>query len=99
MPIDGAVAGIAIAVKPNNQPNYGLNKDDFDRLLALRRDGSFAAAFVVLASGWNTYIGHRDAEELYEILKNVPVRNGPYGDYWLFRENFSPLDAAAPIQF
>lgn len=99
LPIDGVVAGIVVAMKPANQNNFGLNKTDFDRLLELLHDGSFAAAFVVLASGWTTYTGHRDAEELYVTLKNVPIRNGPYGDYWLLREDFSPLDAAAPIPF
>jgi hypothetical protein len=97
LPIDGTVAGIVLAVKPANQPNYGLNKTDFDRLLEFLHNGSFAAAFVVFASGWNTYDGHRGAEELHDILKDVPSRSGPYGDYWLLGENFSPVDAATHI--
>jgi hypothetical protein len=99
LPINGAVAGIAIAVKPTNQNNFGLNKADFDRLLELLRDGPFTAAFVVLASVGNTYVAHREAEELAEMLKTVQFRNGPYGEYWLLREDFSPFDAAPDIAF
>jgi hypothetical protein len=27
-------------------------------------------------------------------LQSVPLRNGPYGEYWLLREDVSPLDVA-----
>jgi hypothetical protein len=96
-PLNGEVAGIVLAVKPGNQPNYGLNKPDFERLLEFLCNGSFADAFVVFSSGWTRYNGHRDAEELYDILKDVPPRSGPYGDYWLLNESFSPVDAATHI--
>jgi hypothetical protein len=95
--LNGAVAGIVLAVKPSNQNNFGLNKPDFDRLLEFLHSGSFAAAFVVFSVGWNTYVEHRDAEELHATLKDVPPRSGPYGDYWLLREDFLPLDAVAHV--
>jgi hypothetical protein len=100
-PFNGIVAGIAVAWRPADYDNFALNKDNLDRLLELRRDGSFAAAFVVLASAGGTfdsaYIGHRNAEELYETLKTVPFRKGPHGDYWLLRTDFSPFDAPDPL--
>ena len=85
--MNGIRAGIVIAWRPTDYPNFGLNKSDADRLLELRRPGSFDAVFVVLATisgNEPVYIGHREAEELLETLKSVRLRNGPYGEYWLF---------------
>jgi hypothetical protein len=100
---NGARAGIVVAWRPADYDNYALNKADIERLLELRREATFDAAFVVLAtvSGnyGSSYVGHRDAEEFYETLKVVRFRTGPHGDYWLLREDFSPLDAEMWIPF
>ena len=87
--INGTRVGIVVALRPVDYDNHGLNKEDIEQLLKLRRDGTFDAAFVVLASV-GMYIGHRDAEELFETLKGVPFRTGGHGDYWLL-----PLDDVA----
>jgi len=101
--LNGMRAGIVVAWRPVDYENFGLNKADIDRLLELRRDASFDAAFIVIGtvSGnfGRTYVGHRDAEELFETLKSVPFRNGPYGEYWLLREDFTPLDATTDVPF
>ena len=97
--INGARAGIVVAWRPGDYENFGLNKPDVDLLLKLRRDGKFDAAFVVLANVnfGSAYVGHRDAEELYEALKSAHFRTGPHGEYWLLREDFSPFDNLAPV--
>ena len=93
-----------VAWRPAEYENFALNKADLDRLLQLKRDGSFAAVYVVLAcvgeTFGNAYIAHRDAEELYETLEAVPLRSGPHGQYWLLAgEDFTPLDAEPDFQF
>jgi hypothetical protein len=94
--ISGNRAGIVLAWRPDERNNFALNKADLDRLLELKRDGSFNAAFVVIASingdFERTYIGHRDVEELAEELKSARLRRGPHGEYWLLQEGVSPLE-------
>jgi hypothetical protein len=94
--IDGSRAGMALAYRPDDRSNFALNKADLDRLLELKRDGSFNAAFVVIAAingdFERAYIGHRDAEELAEQLKSARLRKGPHGDYWLLQEGVTPLE-------
>jgi hypothetical protein len=101
--VNGARAGIVVAWRPADYENFALNKADLDRLLQLKQDASFAAAFVVLATVTGNfpsgYVGHRDAEELHEALKTVRFRTGPHGEYWLLREDFSLLDADTHIPF
>ena len=101
--INGNRAGIVVAWRPVDYDNYALNKADIDRLLELKRDAKFHAAFVVIATvagnSNRTYVGYRDAEELHETLRSVPPRNGPYGEYWLLREDISPVDVATYIPF
>jgi hypothetical protein len=93
---DGNRAGIVLAWRPDEYNNYALNKADLDRLLELKRDGSFHAAYVVIAtiSGefLRAYIGHRDAEELAKELESARLRKGPHGDYWLLQEGVVPLE-------
>ena len=48
--INGTRAGIVVALRPVDYQNYALNKADLDRLLELKQDGSFHAAFVVFAT-------------------------------------------------
>jgi hypothetical protein len=99
--IDGVRAGIVIAWRPANYDNFALNKADLDRLLELRQDASFNAAFVVTATVSGSfdagnfervYIGHRDAEQLAEFLKSARLRQGPHGHYWLLQDGVSPLE-------
>jgi hypothetical protein len=96
--IDGVRAGIVVAWRPENYDNFALNKADFDRLLELRRNASFNAAFVVTAAVSGTgdfervYVRHRDAEQLAETLKSARLRKGPHGDYWLLQEGVLPLE-------
>ena len=95
--IDGCRVGIVVSLRTADRDNHALNKEDFDKLLELRRAGSFDVAFVVLAAlGENfasEYVGHRDAEEFFEELKVVRFRTGQFGDYWLMRGDFSLVDA------
>jgi hypothetical protein len=99
--VNGTKAGFVVAWRPANYDNFALNKADFDRLLELRRNDSFDAAFVVIAAvtgSYDTgdfnrvYVGHRDAEQLAEILKSARLRKGPHGEYWLLQEDCSPLE-------
>jgi hypothetical protein len=94
--INGVRAGIVLAWRPDERSNFALNKGDLIRLLELKRDESFSAAYVVIASlsgdFERTYVGHRDAEELAEELKCTRIRKGPYGEYWLLQEGVSPLE-------
>jgi hypothetical protein len=94
--INGTRAGVVVASRSVDYQNYALNRADLDRLLELKRDGSFHAAFVVFAAVTGNfgqaYVSHRDAEELSETLKSVPSRSGQYGEYWLLREDISPFD-------
>jgi hypothetical protein len=88
--IDGRRIGVVVAWRNNQYDNHALNKDDIDRLLDLKRDGTFAEAFVVSARGPRSiYVSHRDAEQLFKELKSVSPRSGPYGEYWLLREDLS----------
>jgi hypothetical protein len=96
--LDGAWAGLAIAWKPSGYENYGLNQQDLERLIEKIHDDSLAAGFVVLATienGKPVYVTHRAAKAVYENLKDVPPRSGPYGDYWLLRGDFSVFDDLA----
>jgi hypothetical protein len=96
--INGTRAGIVTAWRPTPQDNFALNCDDVEKLLEFRRDGKFSAAFIVLASMGekygSAYIAHRDASELFEVLKATYSRTGQFGSYWLLREDFSMVDAA-----
>ena len=101
--IDGARAGIVVAWRPDERDNFALNKADLDRLLGLKQDGSFNAAFVVTATVTGSfdagnfarvYVSHRDAEQLAENLKSARLRKGEHGDYWLLQESCSPSETA-----
>lgn len=86
---EGRCAGIAVAWKPPTYDNYALNKDDFDRLLEKSHDGSLDVGFVVLATIENstvTYVAHHEADAVHEALKDMPLRDGPNGPYWLPRK-------------
>ncbi len=100
--VSGVRAGIVIAWRPDDYENFALNKMDGDRLLELRRDASFDAAFVVIATISNyepVYVGHCEAEELLETLKSVRLRKGPHGEYWLLKDDFTPFDVPLSIPF
>ena len=64
-----------------------------------KRAGTIDAAFVVTARVRKDYtyiyVGHRDAEELYEMLKDVPPRKSEFGEYWLLKPDVTPLGVAA----
>jgi hypothetical protein len=90
-------AGIAVAWKPPGYDNYGLNCADLELLLEKQRGGSINAAFVVLAqyeNGEVSYVAHREAEAVRELLKDEPPRDGPHGRYWLLRD-FAELEILA----
>jgi hypothetical protein len=96
--LDARWAGIVVAWKPPGYENYGLNREDIERLIEKRDDGSLDAGFVVLATIENSqggYVAHRDGEEVYESVKGIPPRSGQYGEYWLLRADFSPFDDLA----
>jgi hypothetical protein len=86
--VNGLWVGVVIAWQPSGYVNFGLNKEDIDRLFEKRGDGSLDVGFVVLATienGKAVYVAHREAEAVRERLKDVPQRDGPYGPYWLIR--------------
>ena len=41
------------------------------------------------------YVGHREAEQLVEVLKSARLRKGPHGDYFLLTEGVSPLETTS----
>jgi hypothetical protein len=95
--LDGLWAGIAVALRPPNA-NFGLNQEDIERLIEKTRDGSLAAGFAMLAAIQDsqiTYIAHREVEAVYANLKDVLPRGGPFGPYWLLREDFTEVDDLA----
>jgi hypothetical protein len=96
--LNGLWAGIAVAWRPADRQNFGLNCEDLERLIEKIRDGALAAGFVIQALIENSvprYIGHRTAETVHESLKDVPPRDGPHGPYWLLRGDFNELDDLA----
>jgi hypothetical protein len=98
--IDGVRVGIVVAWRTVNYENHALPNEDMACLIAFKRDSKLDAAFVVAAKRSRysapVYVGYRDAEELHEELKCVPPRDGPFGPYWLLREDLSPLDVVVP---
>jgi hypothetical protein len=94
--VNGVRAGIIVAWRPDEYPNYALNKADLDRLLELKRSGSFNAAFIVIATITGEferhYVGHRGAEVLAGELKSARLRKGPHGEFWLLQDGVSPLE-------
>ena len=94
--IDGAKVGVVVAARTwrfdNNQV---LIKSDFDRLLEAKSSGTIDFAFVVAAKiskeNVSTYIGHRDAEELHQDLRDVAPLANQYGQFWVLRPD---LDSA-----
>jgi hypothetical protein len=83
---------------PPGYENFGLNREDVERLVEKVRDASVDIGFVVLGTIGNShsgYIAHRDVHEVYDRVKTIPPRTGQYGDFWLLRENFLPFDDLA----
>jgi hypothetical protein len=95
--IDGSRAGIVVAWRTISFDNHALGQEDFQRLLELKRNGTFAHAFVVAAKRIQpfSYVAHRDAEELWGMLESVLPRAGTFGNFWLLREDLSPFDFAS----
>ena len=97
--LDGKWAGIAVAFRPLDRDNYGLNCEDLERLTEKIRDGSLDAGFVVLATIGDdkrpAYVAHRDGQSVYDSVKVIPPRNGQYGSFWLLRGDFSLFDDLA----
>jgi hypothetical protein len=95
--VDGARAGVVVAWRGAEYDNHAINRDDLTRLLDLKRNGTFEAAFVVAArrsrNSAHVYVGARDADEVQQALETVPLRAGPFGDYWLLREDLKPVAA------
>jgi hypothetical protein len=97
--IDGAKAGAVIAARSWRYDNHSLWKSDYDLLLEYKSSGKIDAAFVVAArvskENVYTYVSHRDAEELYQDLKDVAPRTSEFGQFWLLRPDLTPLGFAA----
>jgi hypothetical protein len=97
--INGLKVGVVIAARTWRYDNHALNKSDMDLLLEYKKSGKIDAAFVVTArvskDNAQTYVNYRDAEELYEILKDVAPRMGEFGEYWILRPDLTPLGFAA----
>ena len=97
--LNGKRAGIAVAFRTASYDNYALNNSDLARLLELRRAGTFDEAFVVAAkrahNALPVYVGSCEAEEVQRVLAGVPLCSGPFGDYWLLREDLAPLTQSA----
>ena len=93
--IDGTRAGIVVAWRTAHFDNHALNVSDFEKLIELKHENKFDAAFVVAAnapskySGYGrivpTYVSHTDAEKF--SATSMPLE-GPFGPFWLL----SPFD-------
>src|SRR5258705_6348023 len=85
--IDGRKIGVVLATMNQGYDSYALNKAEFDRLLAARRDGRLDGAFVVIAktngSTTPTYCGEIDAEELDSQLRGLTPRSGRFGEFYV----------------
>jgi hypothetical protein len=95
--IDDAKVGVSLAKRPKNRDSYLLNVAGFDRLIKAKRgliaNKSLDFAFVVAVNkvGFaNVFVGYRDAEELYEILMDVPPIKGRFGAFWLLKSDLTP---------
>jgi hypothetical protein len=97
--IDGVRVGVVVASRSRKFLNHALGKEYLDRLREAKRAGTIDAAFVVTARVRKDYtyiyVGHRDAEELYEMSKDVPPRKSEFGEYWLLKPDVTPLGVAA----
>ena len=91
--IDGRKVGVVLATRSPRFDNYALNKADFERLIAGRRDGKIDCAFVVFAkvngNAARVYCEHIDAAEMSEKLKGVSLRNGEFGAFYVLPVNFT----------
>jgi hypothetical protein len=96
--IGDAKVGVAVAKRLKKHHNHLLTADNLERRLIDTKRGlvvgkSLDFAFVVAAnkvSFRNVFVGYRDAEELYEILKDVTPKPGDYGAYWLLKPDLTP---------
>ena len=97
--IDGTKVGVVVAARTWRFDNHALGTSDFDRLLEYKSDGKIDFAFVVAAriskDNLHTYVGHRDAEELHQLLKEVAPLESEFGRFWLLRPDFTLLGFAA----
>jgi hypothetical protein len=84
---DSQITGIVLATRGYSFDTFALNKPEFDRLLAAKRDGRIADAIVVGAvqKGGNnpfTYCGEMDAGQLETQLTGVEPRTGRFGAFY-----------------
>jgi hypothetical protein len=77
----GTRVGIVLATFNVKFGEYALNQPDFYLLLAAKREGRIDVAFVVETKDWN-YGDERPAEEVLEIVKDLPTKTGPLGQFW-----------------
>jgi hypothetical protein len=96
--IADARVGSVIAARSWRYDNHSLWKSDYDLLLEYKSSGKIDFAFVVAArfskENVYTYIGHRDAEELHQDLKDVAPRVSEFGLFWVLRPDLTPLGFA-----
>ena len=85
--IDGAKIGVVLATKNQRFDNWALNKPDFDRVIAGKRDGRINEAYVVAAKvngvGIPLYCDQIEAEELLRKLANEVPRVGSFGEFYV----------------
>jgi hypothetical protein len=104
-PLRGAKTGLVFASKKPPFDTYALNTNDLvKRLLPAKASGKFAEGYVVLVkvtAGGHVRNGEivdvKEAEAVFETLKDTPTRTGAYGEFWtLTDEDDDPFaDAAA----
>jgi hypothetical protein len=99
--IDGTRIGIVLATINPSFNNPALNKIEFDRLLAAKRDGKIDEAVVVFArtngNATPTYCGDMDAEDLEALLRGFTPRSGRFGEFYVLPDHVLPTLIDAPF--
>jgi hypothetical protein len=92
---------IGVTLATNNKPqysNFALNCKDVERLRKGKGAGTVELIYVVAmktnGAGRLEYCGHREAEALYENIRNRQTINGINGPFWsLELDDFDDEDA------
>lgn len=95
--VDGVKVGVVGASRGKRHDRYLVSCASYERLIRGLIAKGIDYAFVVAADRkgvWPkykyTYVNHRPAEELYEILKGITQIVGKRGPFWLLTRNLEP---------
>jgi hypothetical protein len=93
--------GIVEATNYGTYKDFALNQRELADLLAAKRAGRLAGAFVVATANkkdngdrWqHRYVGQIDAEKLEEMLTGIQPRSGQFGPFYTLEEHYFDIDA------